>query len=194
MTDEVFALLLDKRTIELTEKAQEEGLNKVERAELRAITSHYEKSPAVVHRIRILAAKMAQPSRWALLKKRFCKKFRQNVAELEALMQYGDSKAAWEIAYLSRKKAFSQLSKREVAELEFLTLYHDSPDVLRITQLKVKERMDWLDSAETRELSYLQRNLYRKEGVPNQLMDLLWPASKKVPHTAAAQQELFQLN
>lgn len=179
MTSEVFALLLDKRATELHEKAVDGDLNRMELAELRALVSHQDKTPAVVHRIRILAAKMAEPTRWERLLGRFSKKFKQNLSELEALVQYGNSKAVWEIAYLHRKKAVMKLDTREESELENLMLYHDSPDVLRITELKVKEQFGYLTADESRELTDLNRNLYRKGGVPNQLLELFWPAKSQ---------------
>jgi hypothetical protein len=174
MIDEVFALLLDKRSDELTGKELESGLDKWERAELRAIEAHKDKSPAVAQRIRILAGKMVQPSIWALMMARFSRKFKQNLAELEALIHYGHSTAVWEIAYLNRKKAAGELSPRETFQLEALMLYHDSPHVLRLAELKVKEAFDNLAETEQRELSFLQRNIYRS-GVPAQLLEMLWP-------------------
>lgn len=182
MTDEVFALLLDKRSAELSEREKTGDLNYWERAELRALEAHRDKSPAVLQRIRILAAKMTQPNLWHLLIARFSRKFRQNLAELEALVHYGQSSAVWEIAYLSRKRAHQKLSAHEEAELETMKLYHDSPDVMRITHLKVKEKFDQLSTTEMRELAYLHRNLYREGGVPSQLFEMLWPPAGTSQH------------
>ncbi len=173
MTDEIFSLLLDKRTEELSDKAGKDNLSQTERAELRALWAHRDKTPAVAHRIRILSAKMAQPHRWGLLALRFSRKFRQNLAELEALVQYGHSRAVWEIAYLLRKKAAQKLSDVEKSELNLLTTYHDCRDVLEITQLKLKEQFGQLSEEETRTLSELHRNLYR-HGQPHQMLDLIW--------------------
>lgn len=184
MINDVYSLLLDQRIDTLSDKAVESGLSKVERAELRALQLHQDKPPAVVHRIRILTAKLAQPNRWRMLWMRFCKKFRSNLAELEALVHYGHSRAVWEIAYLSRKKAVSRLSALESRELETLILYHDSPAVLRITTLKLKEDFQQLTDLEQRELINLQRNLYRQDGAPEQLLALLWPED---PPTAPKQ-------
>lgn len=175
MTNDLFALLLDKRESELNGKSVESGLNKAERAELRALNAHRDKAPAVAQRIRILAAKMAQPNKLGLLMLRFSRKFKQNLAELEALIQFGHSRAVWEIAYLFRRRAAQKLTLVEKSELHFLTMFSDSPEVLRITELKVKETHEQISSAERQELKYLQSNLYRKEGIPNQLLDMFWP-------------------
>jgi hypothetical protein len=178
MTNEVFSLLLDKRVFELSDKAVESGLSKVERVELRALNEHQDKAPAVVHRIRILASKMAQKNGLGILLLRFSSTFKQNLAELEALIQYGTSKAVWEIAYLYRKQATQKLSANEKSELEYLMLYHDSADVIRITDLKLREEYGTLSQSERQELVSLQRNMYRKEGIPNHLMEMLWPSQK----------------
>jgi uncharacterized protein YnzC (UPF0291/DUF896 family) len=175
MTSEVFSLLLDKRISELNGKAVESCLSKVERAELRALEAHYDKAPAVAHRIRILTSKMAQSSRIKLFFIRFSKKCRQNLAELEALLQYGNSKAVWEIAYLTRKKASGALTEADIKELKLLVLYHDSPEVLRITRLKLKAEAEPLTTEESQELAAIQRNPYRQGGVPQQLLEMLWP-------------------
>lgn len=206
MTQDVFALLLDNRMSELTGKdltsqdltgknlngnAVESRLNQAERAELRVLAVHQDKAPAVVHRIRVLAAKLAQSNRWGMLVLRFSKKFRQNLAELEALIQYGNSKAVWEIAYLTRKKALSPLLALEAKELHYLRLYYDSPDVLRITRLKLKvESGERLSVDEAKELDALQRNPYRT-GVPGHLLEMLWPADRQLP--ANSLQTLFQI-
>lgn len=174
MTEEVFSLLLDKRVRELSDKAGKDELSRSERAELRALTAHQDKAPAVAHRIRILTAKMSQPSRWGMLALRFSRKFRQNLAELEALVQYGNSKAVWEIAYLLRKKAAQKLDLMEKSELDCLITYFDCPDVLEITRLKLKEKFGRITENELRELNYLQRNLYRDGGVPSNLLDMFW--------------------
>lgn len=176
MTGEVFSLLLDKRTSELNGKAAFGKLTRIERAELRALEIHQDKSPAVLHRIRILSAKMAQPNRWGMLMLRFSKKFKQNLAELESLVQYGHSRAVWEIAYLQRCKATRKLSREEASELRHLLLFHDSPDVLHIANLKMKEDLGTLSADEAQELLYLQRNPYRKEGIPGQLLEMFKPA------------------
>jgi hypothetical protein len=178
MTNEVFSLLLDKRRCELSDKAVESGLNKTERAELRALTAHCDKAPAVAQRIRILAAKMAQQNYLGILVLRFSRKFKQNLAELEALVQYGNSKAVWEIAYLYRKQATQKLNQVEKSELHYLTLYHDSPAVLRLTELKMKEDYGCLSSGENRELASLQRNIYQRDGIPHQLLEMLWPSQQ----------------
>lgn len=176
MTGEVFSLFLDKRVSELSGKAVEGSLSKTERVELKALEIHQDKEPAVAHRIRILAAKMAQTNYIGLLLLRFSKKFKQNLAELDALIQFGHSPAVWEIAYLNRKKAAQKLKQQEESQLGYLTLYHDSPSVLRITQLKLKEDHGFLSSVERQELQFLHRNTYRKDGIPNQLMEMLWPS------------------
>lgn len=175
MTNDVFSLLLDKRFSELSDKAVESGLSKAERVEMRALNEHQDKAPAVLHRIRILASKMAQGNYLGILFLRFSRKFKQNLAELEALIQYGNSKAVWEIAYLYRKQATQKLSPIEKSELDFLMLYHDSQDVLRVTQLKMREEYGVLSTAERQELTGLQRNLYRTEGIPSHLLEMLWP-------------------
>lgn len=175
MTNDLFALLLDKRESELNGKSVESGLNKAERAELRALNAHRDKAPAVAQRIRILAAKMAQPNKLGLLMLRFSRKFKQNLAELEALIQFGQSRAVWEIAYLFRRRAAQKLTPVEKSELHFLTMFNDSPDVLRITELKVREVHDQISFTERQELKHLQSNLYRQEGIPNQLLDMFWP-------------------
>jgi hypothetical protein len=176
MTNDIFALLLDKRESELNGKAVESGLDKTERAELRALNAHRDKAPAVVQRIRILAAKMAQPNKLGLLLLRFSRKFKQNLAELEALIQFGNSRAVWEIAYLYRRKASQKLTDMEKSELHFLTLFNDSPDVLRITELKLRDKFGILPTSERQELASMQSNLYRQEGIPNQLLDMFWPS------------------
>jgi hypothetical protein len=175
MTSELFSLLLDKRIDELNGKSVESALTCAERAELRAIEAHQDKAPAVVHRIRILAGKLAQPNRWGMFAMRFSKKLRQNLAELDALVQFGHSRAVWEIAYLHRKKAAQKLSLAGQSELNYLTLYHDSPYVLKLTRLKLKEESGELNPAERRELTELHRNLYRQDGVPSQVLELFWP-------------------
>jgi hypothetical protein len=181
MTNELFALLLDKRESELNGKSVDSGLNKTERAELRALTAHRDKAPAVAHRIRILAAKMAQPNQLGLLLLRFSRKFKQNLAELEALVHYGTSSAVWEIAYLYRRRASQKLTRHEKSELRNLILFHDSPDVLRITELKLKEEFGELHFSERQELSDLQSNLYRKDGIPTQLLDIFWSNQEPQP-------------
>ena len=181
MTNELFALLLDKRESELNGKSVDSGLNKTERAELRALNAHRDKAPAVAQRIRILAAKMAQPNKLGLLLLRFSRKFKQNLAELEALIQFGNSCAVWEIAYLYRRRASQKLTRQEKTELRNLILFHDSPDVLRITELKLKEEFGQLYFSERKELSDLQSNLYRKDGIPNHLLDMFWPNQTPQP-------------
>jgi hypothetical protein len=176
MTNDIFALLLDKRESELNGKSVESSLSKTERAELRALNAHRDKAPAVAQRIRILAAKMAQPNKLGMLLLRFSRKFKQNLAELEALIQFGNSRAVWEIAYLYRRRASQKLSAQEKNELHFLTLFNDSPDVLRITELKLKAEAGSIAFAERQELSSMQSNLYRKDGIPNQLLDIFWPS------------------
>jgi hypothetical protein len=176
MTNDIFALLLDKRETELNGKSVESGLNKTERAELRALNAHRDKAPAVTQRIRILAAKMAQPNKLGLLLLRFSRKFKQNLAELEALVQFGNSRAVWEIAYLYRRRASQKLTPVEKTELHFLTLFNDSPDVVRITELKVKESQEALPSAERQELKTLQTKSYSQEGIPAHLLDMFWPS------------------
>jgi len=176
MTNEIFALLLDKRENELNGKSVESGLSKTERAELRALHAHRDKAPAVAQRIRILAAKMAQPNQLGLLLLRFSRKFKQNLAELEALVQFGNSRAVWEIAYLYRRRAAQKLSPQEASELHFLTLFDDSPDVLRITELKLRSAFGSISLAERQELDNLQCNLYRKDGIPKHLLDIFWPS------------------
>lgn len=178
MTNDIFALLLDKRESELNGKAVESGLDKTERAELRALNAHRDKAPAVVQRIRILAAKMAQPNKLGLLLLRFSRKFKQNLAELEALIQFGNSRAVWEIAYLYRRQASQKLTEMEKSELHFLTLFNDSPEVLRITELKLRDKFGSLPTSERQELATMQSNLYRQEGIPNQLLDMFWPSHK----------------
>ena len=175
MNQELCALLLDKRETELNGKSVESPLNPSERAELRALNAHRDKAPAVTQRIRILAANMAQPNALGLLLLRFSRKFKQNLAELEALIQFGHSRAVWEIAYLSRRGAAQKLSAIEENELHFLTLFNDSPEVLQITQLKLKAEAGTLSFDERQELSCLQRNPYRQNGIPNQLLDIFWP-------------------
>ena len=177
MTSDVFAMLLDRRASELSKRALTRNLTRPERAELDALKSHRDKAPAITHRIRVLAAKNAQPSLIGLLFLRFSRRFKANIAELEALAQYGHSYAAWEISFLKRKKAVQKLTAIEETELQYLQLYHDSPTVLRLTQLKVKETFDQLTLEELRELTELHRGLYRQEGIPNHLLELFVPSS-----------------
>ncbi len=175
MTPELCTLLLDKRASELNGKSVESRLNPSERAELRALNAHQDKAPAVAQRIRVLAVNLAQPNALGLLLLRFSRKFRQNLAELDALIQFGQSRAVWEIAYLSRRRATQKLTAAEESELHFLTLFNDSPEVLHITQLKLKGEAGTLSTEERQELSNLQRNPYRQNGIPHQLLDLFWP-------------------
>ncbi len=128
----------------------------------------------VARRIAALMAQLPQPSRWQRLFLRFTSQFKQNMAELEALMQYSSSPVVWDIAHLNRKKAQKKLSPMERQELDYLTIYHDSPAVHRITTLKLKEYAQTLSMAEQRELTHLQRNLYQGKGIPSQVLDLLW--------------------
>lgn len=180
MTNEVFTLLLNNRMSELSDKAVESGLSKAERVELKALTEHQDKAPAVVHRIRILASKMAQENKLRLWLLRFSKQCKQNLAELEALIHYGQSRAVWEIAYLYRKQAIQKLTPMEKSELDYLILFHDSPDVLRITELKLKADYGMHSSSERQELASLQRNLYGEQGIPNHLMEMLWPSQRSL--------------
>lgn len=177
MSSEVFAMLLDRRKTELSERALSRNLTRIERAELNALKNHSDKIPAVVHRIRILSAKMAQPNQLGLMFLQFTKQHKANNAELQALIQFGNSKAVWEIAHLKRKQSFHRLTQEEEAELQYLQLYHDSPEVLRITQLKVKESFGQQTLEDIRELTDLHRNLYRDERVPDHLLELFWPSS-----------------
>jgi hypothetical protein len=174
MIEEVFSLLLDKRVQELSDKAGKDDLSKTEQAELRALSAHRDKAPAVAQRIRILTAKMAQPSRWGMFLLRFSKKFRQNLAELEALVQYGNSKAVWEIAYLLRKNASRKLTRMEKCELEYLITYHDCPDVVEMTHLKLKEQFGQLTLPEARKLTQLHRKPYQQDSAPDHVLDLFW--------------------
>ncbi len=132
-------------------------------------------SSAVVNRILILLNHLSQPNRWRLWWSRFSKKFQQNLAELEALLQYGNSQAVWEIAHLNRKKAAEKLSRFENRKLVYLTLFSDCPSVERITLLKLKEEFEDISAPEQRELTQLQRNLYPNASIPHQLLELLWP-------------------
>jgi hypothetical protein len=176
MSNEVFAMLLERRKMELSERALSRNLTRPERAELNALKNHQDKNPAVVHRIRILAAKMAQPSRLGSWFLKFSSQHKANLAELNALIQYANSRAVWEIAHLKRKQAVQRLSPEEEAELQFLQLYHDSPEVLRITQLKVKEAFGQQTLEDIRELTELHRNLYRYDRLPNHLLELFQPS------------------
>lgn len=177
MSSEVFAMLLERRLRELSERAMLRNLSRSERAELDALKVHHDKPPAVAHRIRILAAKMAQGGRLETVFSRYSKRFKANLAEREALGQYGYSKAVWEIAYLKRKQATHKLIPVEETELQYLQLYHDSPEVLRLAQLKVKEAYGQLAIEEIRELTELHRNLYRHDGIPSHLLELFWPSA-----------------
>ncbi len=179
MTQDVYALLLDKRSDELSDKALKGLLSKSERAELRALSRHHDKTASVAQRIRVLSARMAQATPWKMLVLQFSKKYRANLAELESLVHYGHSKAVWDIAYLARKKASEKLSQAESFELESLVLYYDSPAVLRITQLKVRERFEHLNADESRELSHLHRNLYGRGDVSAEVLSVLWPGSER---------------
>jgi hypothetical protein len=175
MTHELVALLLDRKHSKLNGNAVESSLSKAERVERRAVEAHQDKAPAVLHRIRILASKMAQSHWIGLMMLRFSKKFSQNLAELESLIHYGNSKAVWEIAYLTRKKAVKSLTPQEYQELQCLQLYHDSPEVLSLTRLKMKSETDRLSADESQELASLLRNPYRKCGVPGDILEMLWP-------------------
>ncbi|WP_373531397.1 hypothetical protein [Vampirovibrio sp.] len=137
--------------------------------------------PAVNHRIGVLLANLARPNQWLLWIARFSQQFKQNLAELEALLQYGHSDVVWDIAYLNRKKVAQKLNPVEQQELSCLTVFHDSPFAKRITQLKLKEAADNLSRDEQKELTHLQRNLYRETGVPAQLIELLWPQTHHYP-------------
>lgn len=162
MTSEVISLLLNQTTPSRNGKTLEQRLS--------------EQNPtAVTTRIQILINHLAQSNRWQLLFSRFSKKFKQNLAELETLLQYGSSHAVWEIAFLSRKKASEKLSPVEQKKLGYLTLFHDSPAVQEITQLKLKNDFEGLTPKEQRELTQLQRNLYPNSEIPHQLLELLWP-------------------
>ena len=97
MTQEVFSLLLDQRISELNGKAVESGLSKMERAELRALEAHQDKAPAVAHRIRILAGKMAQPNRLHLVWLRFSKKFKQQFTKTTNQRRY--EQKSWSVEY-----------------------------------------------------------------------------------------------
>lgn len=174
MSDEIFKMLLERRKTELSELALNRNLNRAERAELNVLTRYREKNPAVVHRIRILAAKMAQPSRLGAWFLKLSRQHKANCVELEALIQYANSRAVWEIAYLKHKAALQKLPPEEEVELQYLQLYHDSPDVLRITQLKVKEAFGQQTLEDIREMTELHRNLYRTDR--GHLLDLFQPA------------------
>ena len=90
-------------------------------------------------------------------------RYRQNLAELEALIQFGSSRAVWEIAYLTRKKAVGLLNEREALQLNCMTQFHESPDVLRLTRLKLQAEVEGLDTLnvdDARDLDTLLRNPY----------------------------------
>ncbi|HEY9745028.1 MAG TPA: hypothetical protein V6C99_02290 [Oculatellaceae cyanobacterium] len=176
MSKDVFAMLLERRVEELNACARVRKLTRSEKAELEALEQHRDKSPSVAHRIRILSAKLVQPSWLGRFLLRFSRQFKMNMAELEALIQYGHSEAVWEIAYLKRKQAARKLTPVEEAELQYLQLYHDSPEVLRITQLKLKEAFGQLSLEEIRELTALHRNLYCTQQIPGHLLELFWPS------------------
>ena len=162
MTSEMFSLLVRPKNASPNGKTLETCLSD-------------SKPSAVTTRVHILINHLSQPNHWRFWLTRFTRKFKQNLAELEALLQYGNSYAVWEIAYLNRKKAAEKLSPREQRELNYLTLFHDSPSVRQITNLKLKEEFDDLTPQEHRELTSLQRNLYQDNGIPAQLLELLWP-------------------
>lgn len=175
MTSEVFSLLLNQQVSPQNGKTLEKRLSE-------------SKPSAVTTRIRILINHLSQPNQWRFWLARFSRKFKQNLAELEALLQYGSSHAVWEIAYLNRKKAAEKLSAVEKRELNYLTLFHDSPSVRQITDLKLKEEFGNLSPQEHRELTHLQRNLYQGSEIPTQLLELLWP------HHQTRQADWFQFN
>lgn len=168
MTSEIFSLLLNQHQSSVNGKTLEKRLSG-------------NQPPAVNNRIGVLLANLAQPNQWRLWISRFSRKFKQNLAELESLLQYGNSHVVWEIAYLNRKKAAQKLNPVEQRELNYLTLYHDSPSARRITDLKLKESFASLSAQEQRELTDLQRNLYQDTGVPDQLLELLWPQTHQRP-------------
>jgi hypothetical protein len=143
-------------------------------AQLKSPVSHIVPPVGVAGRIAALMVQLPQPSRWQRLFLRFTSQFRQNMAELEALMHFSSSPAVWDIARLTRKKAQQKLSPVEQQELDCLTTYHDSPSVHRITSLKLKAYRHCLSVEEQRELTHLQRNLYQGQGIPAQVLDLLW--------------------
>ncbi|WP_303672891.1 hypothetical protein [Vampirovibrio chlorellavorus] len=128
----------------------------------------------VARRMAALMAQLPEASRWQRIFLRFTSQFKQNMAELEALMHYSSSPAVWDIARLTRKKAQQKLSPTEQQELDCLTTFHDSPSVHRITSLKLKEYTRSISVVEQRELTHLQRNLYQGKGIPTQVLDLLW--------------------
>ncbi len=162
MTSEVFSLLLNQPETPQNGKTLEQRLSE-------------QKPSAVSTRIHILINHLSQPNRWQLLLSRFSRKFKQNLAELETLLQYGSSHAVWDIAFLSRKKVAEKLSPVEQKKLNYLLLFHDSPAVQEITSLKLKNDFDTLTPQEHRELTQLQRNLYQNDEIPSQLLELLWP-------------------
>lgn len=138
----------------------------------------------VADRITALMAQLPQTSQWQSWFVRFTSQFKQNMAELEALMHYSSSPAVWDIARLTRKKAQQKLSPVEQQELDCLTTYHDSPVVHDITSLKLKAYTHSLSVDEQKELTNLQRNLYQGKGIPPQVLDLLWaqPPQKLADH------------
>jgi hypothetical protein len=171
MTREVFSLLLNPIN---------QNSSSVNGKPLEKRLSNPPPSP-VNHRIGILLANLTRPNRWLLWISRFSQKFKQNLAELETLLQYGNSSVVWEIVDLNRKKVAQKLNPMEQRELNCLTVFHDSPFARRITNLKLKESATSLSREEQRELTHLQRNLYQETGVPAQLLELLWPQSNHHP-------------
>lgn len=162
MTSEVFSLLLNQEQTPQNGKTLEQRLS--------------EQNPSVVStRIQILINHLSQPNRWRLLLSRFSRKFKENLAELETLLQYENSHAVWDIAFLNRKKAIEKLSPVEEKKLDYLLLFHDSPAVREITHLKLKNDFESLTPQEHRKLTQLQRNLYPNAEIPHQLLELLWP-------------------
>ncbi len=153
MTEIVYNLLLDEQSSTIStlsaglnvswlwKSRQNTSFKKMitlaERVERRALTLHCDKAPAVAHRIGILASKMAIPNYFVLLKLRLSKHISPNLAELEALIQYGHSKAVWDIAYLTRKKSLGTITVFEVARLACMQEYHNHPEVLRLTRLQM---------------------------------------------------------
>lgn len=168
MIREVFSLLLNQNSSSVNGKTLEKRLS----------------SPppsAVNHRIGVLLATLARPNHWLLWISRLSQKFQQNLAELETLLQYGNSYVVWDIADLNRKKVAQKLNPMEQRELNYLTVFHDSPFARRITNLKLKEATASLSREEQKELTHLQRNVYQETGVPAQLLELLWPQSHHYP-------------
>lgn len=178
--------LCQKRLAVLQGKALDGLLSQTEQVELETLQTHRHRTPAVLNRIWVLTVHLARRNRWYRFVLRLSRKFRQNVAELDALLQYGDSAAVWDIAYLARKRAVQRLSPEECREWRYLVLYHDHPHVHRLVALKLRgEQRSW-SPQEQAEWAALHQDMGPRGGMSRHLLDVLWPPASR---TATADEQ-----